>query len=180
MDVVPVEGQRDLPAGPRSLLLGLGSANPRRAVGQIRLSVRLGWHQHISFGCFANGDEEGGCANAWPPRPQDIVNIDTLVQTTTWPPTVVYSVPANRYLVITDIVSAMSVSGSTADLIEDFVTSINVKLDAQFLVMGSSSPGRVYKPTLGLVFSPGSNVAFFSNGGPAGFRVNITGYLVDV
>jgi hypothetical protein len=124
---------------------------------------------------------------AWPPRPEEIVNVHWgnlgLPQVPVGTPAVVYSVPADRWLVITQ---ASVRAGCDMDLCEDLGGSLTVKrrypaTSNPFLEVDPSNAGP-----LGWAFKPGSNVVVRNSGSggsncalPSGsvVVVSLIGYL---
>lgn len=97
--------------------------------------------------------EARGCANAWPPKPQNIINGTGTVTLLKGSGQVVpiYSVPSGSAFVLTDLSIKLN---TTAELVEDVQGSLSVKLPTALAIF---SPD--YEWTVGLHFSPGSDVA---------------------
>jgi hypothetical protein len=111
----------------------------------------------------------------WPPRPQDIVNIDDFQAPATPSPQSfpMFTVPANRWLVVTDF--AVSVSTPLGQLVQALGGVETVKFTPSN-VNRQGAP-YAYSSPVGIVFEPSSTVAFRQAAGANITTASLTGYL---
>ena len=116
----------------------------------------------------------------WPPKPEDIVIItDKHIGSYD----VVYTVPSDRWLVITDA-EYYAYNNREADLLEALRGVETVKRHCVFLgshYQHMNSCDGPFSSAVGLAFAPGSQVVFSNQQGTVGtYSYALTGYLIDV
>ena len=111
------------------------------------------------------------------PRPENIVNLsESLFLLGEDETKVVYEVPDDAYLVLTDVFIS-SLNAGTGDLVEETEDGTVVKVPAEFV---DSSGEKTFESKTGLVFSPGSDVVLRNlDDGFANFEFLAYGYLLD-
>jgi hypothetical protein len=105
-------------------------------------------------------------AAKWPPGPRDIVNLRVTQPGGTEP---VFTVPVDRFLIVTDLSMALSHPASSLDLAErrEGQTVTKLQLSGRPTLLGdTTTPGidpLQWHSPVGLVFSPGSEVISAGN-----------------
>ncbi len=120
--------------------------------------------------------------STWPPKPADIVNLDSSsvnsagIQIAAGAFATVYTVPANRWFIATDI-ETLSTSGAALQIVQDDGVHQPIKRGNEFTSSGFGA--QPFHSSVGIAFAPGTKVelqnASFSSSGT--IRYSITGYL---
>lgn len=121
------------------------------------------------------------CPQTWPPKPQNIVTLDSINDPNADPSGNVpinpmgtysiYTVPTTRALILTTIIMS---SGSGMIIQERNGTLTTGKVNYPFAILGTSP--AVGNP--GIVFAPGTEIVVFNNSGsPTSFTYHFEGYL---
>ncbi len=116
----------------------------------------------------------------WPPHPENIVHLaGPTIPLLPGEQGVIYSVPTEYYLVVTNFYSQDG-NSRLLRLLEDDGVSTTIR----FNVLGETSYHPPYSSSVGIPFSPGSDVVVEAEGGDTTFgglrRFELTGYLVPV
>lgn len=124
---------------------------------------------------------------AWPPRASNIFNLDSTsvanpngyVSLNPGTSVVVYTVPNDRYLVLTDV-EISDIGPMMISLFEDANGSTTVKRGFFFNRMLTQTAVQPYHSAVGLTFAPGSSVVLrntTTQGQQAGVAYTMTGYF---
>lgn len=148
------------------------NAKPWAIVGVLLLGVILGGYVVDATGQPIPIPGYQVPVDSLPPHPSQIVSVSAEATFSTSGQVVpVYSVPQDRWLVITEFRRSDASSSYLADLVQDYGGVVTLKLSHRFNVAFDSRTG--------LAFAPGSSVALRSvNGGASVAPFAFVGYLV--
>lgn len=129
------------------------------------------------------GQPRAASLRGWPPAPQDIVNLNGHYSMGAGGSLVVYTVPANQWLVVTNLEIYWINTGASIDLYEDAAGMLTLKRSSWFNGWGGNAANVTngpYESPVGLAFAPGSKVTFVNpQGNGENGEYHLTAYLAN-
>jgi hypothetical protein len=123
----------------------------------------------------------------WPPHASNIFNLDSAsaaapsggITSGAGSSTVLYTVPSDRYLVLTDAEITANNSGPTeVSLVEDLGGVVTIKRGPSWNQQASTyQPVQGLHSSVGLTFAPGSQIALRNSGVQCQVMYTLTGYF---